>query len=108
VLDCNEQTTLDDFGCGILVKEETYEKDDYFNSKSEASNVKVLCVVDAVAASRLINTAVFFALRITKKAWPSPLENTRFILAARQWKDCEHCHREELKPSEFSGPDSGS
>jgi len=38
VLDCDEQTTLDDFGCGILVKDET--DDDYFNSKSEASNVK--------------------------------------------------------------------
>ncbi|KAF3046280.1 hypothetical protein E8E11_003533 [Didymella keratinophila] len=38
VLDCNEQTTLDDFGCGILVKDET--DDDYFNSKSEASNAK--------------------------------------------------------------------
>lgn len=38
VLDCNEQTTLDDFGCGILVKDETDR--DYFNSKSETSNVK--------------------------------------------------------------------
>ncbi|KAJ4372590.1 hypothetical protein N0V86_007952 [Didymella sp. IMI 355093] len=38
VLECNEQTTLDDFGCGILVKNET--DDDYFSSKSEASNVK--------------------------------------------------------------------
>ncbi|KAF2633103.1 hypothetical protein BU25DRAFT_329629 [Macroventuria anomochaeta] len=37
VLECNKQTTLDDFGCGILVKDET---DDYFNSKTEASNVK--------------------------------------------------------------------
>ncbi|KAJ4331407.1 hypothetical protein N0V87_009197 [Didymella glomerata] len=36
VLECNEQTTLDDFGCGILVKDET--DDDYFNSRSEASN----------------------------------------------------------------------
>ncbi|KAF1933301.1 uncharacterized protein M421DRAFT_52318 [Didymella exigua CBS 183.55] len=36
VLECNEQTTLDHFGCGILAKNET--SDDYFNSKSEASN----------------------------------------------------------------------
>jgi hypothetical protein len=39
VLECNEQTTLDDFGYGILVNNET--DDDYFSSKSEASNVKV-------------------------------------------------------------------
>jgi hypothetical protein len=38
VLECDEQTTLDDFGCGILVRDET---DDYFNRKTEASNVQV-------------------------------------------------------------------
>ncbi|KAF9700833.1 hypothetical protein EKO04_002082 [Ascochyta lentis] len=37
VLECDEQTTLDDFGCGILVQD---EPDDYFNSKNEATNVR--------------------------------------------------------------------
>jgi hypothetical protein len=44
VLDCNEQTTLDDFGYGILVDQ---DRDDCFNSKSEASNARVLVFDDA-------------------------------------------------------------
>ncbi|KAF3031994.1 hypothetical protein E8E12_000612 [Didymella heteroderae] len=49
VLECKEQTTLDDFGCGILVKDDA--DDDYFNSRSEASNVKAC----PIASSRTLN-----------------------------------------------------
>jgi hypothetical protein len=38
VLDCDENTTLDDFGSGILVKDEGY---DYFESKSERKRGEV-------------------------------------------------------------------
>ncbi|KAF1357429.1 hypothetical protein EJ07DRAFT_129072 [Lizonia empirigonia] len=41
VLECTEQTTLDDFGCGILVQNDT---DDYFNTTSEASNPQFLAL----------------------------------------------------------------
>ena len=66
VLDCNEQTTLDDFGCGILVKDEA--DDDYFNSKSEASNVNAcpLCLMCDV--QRLTTTSVRVALWLAKAA----------------------------------------
>lgn len=53
MLECGEQTTLDDFGCGILVKD---EGEDYFNRKTEASNVQVphtaLCVSRSLAYGR--------------------------------------------------------
>jgi hypothetical protein len=38
VLDCDENTTLDDFGSGILVRE---EGDDYFESKRERKRGEV-------------------------------------------------------------------
>ncbi|KAH6642260.1 hypothetical protein C7974DRAFT_98312 [Boeremia exigua] len=37
VLECSEHTTLDDFGCGILVKD---EREEHFGNKSEASAVQ--------------------------------------------------------------------
>ena len=42
MLKCNEHTTLDDFGSGILVKNET---EDFFGSTNAASvNVRLLAV----------------------------------------------------------------
>jgi hypothetical protein len=38
VLECDENTTLDHFGSGILVRDEGY---DYFESKSERSRGEV-------------------------------------------------------------------
>lgn len=66
VLNCKEQTTVDDFGCGILVKDEA--EDDYFNSKSEASNVKAchLCLMYDV--QRLTISSVRVALWLAKAA----------------------------------------
>jgi hypothetical protein len=89
VLRCNEHTTLDDFGSGILVKN---EKEDFFGS-TNAANVNVSPWTVDTANPRLRCDIVLLPV---------------WLSTAGQSQYRKHSRRKRLEPSEPTSADPGS
>jgi hypothetical protein len=91
VLPCTADTTLDDFGNGILVEE---NEDDYFSNNLMKAKDDV-CSSSRVSRRGLMMRAVFDNLGNTTFRKQKNLQVSETVQPSGYSEDCQHCRCEE-------------